>query len=320
MPTRRLTVAFDIGASAVKAGIVDPATGDFVKYVEHIEIDASKPENFAEAIPETIRSLTTELKSFALIGLGLSMCALCKDGVVVEAPNLQWFGVPLVDMVRGSLRKASLNMPVAMENDGDCFTLGEWRYGVAKGHHDVLGVTLGTGIGGGFVVKGRIFRGGMGYSIEPGHTKVNYTLDTPICGCGARFCLEAGTGAAGIIHTYKLKGGEVDEKTTVEDIFHRAEAGEDIAQKLFIRIGRRLGVGLAGLCNIFNPQALVIGGGVSRARKYLEPSLRSTLEGETLVSIRGKSVLLWSELMNRANLLGAAAMLEEGGWRARARS
>jgi glucokinase len=78
----------------------------------------------------------------------------------------------------------ALVIAVAMENDGDCFTLGEWRYGVAKGCHDVLGITLGTGIGGGFVADGRIFRGGMGFSIEPGHTKVNYTLDTPICGCG----------------------------------------------------------------------------------------------------------------------------------------
>jgi len=313
MATRRLIAALDIGASSVKAGIVDPASGELLKYMDEVAFDTSNPEAFAAAIPDAIRSLTGGLDNFTLTGLGISMCALCKDGIVVEAPNLQWFGIPFVELVAAALRKGTLSMPVAMENDGDCFTLGEWRYGVAKGCHDVLGITLGTGIGGGFVVKGRVFRGGMGFSIEPGHTKVNYTLDTPTCGCGARFCLEAGAGAAGIIHTYQLKGGEVDETTTVEDIHQRAEAGEEIAQKLFIRIGRRLGVGLAGLCNIFNPQALVIGGGVSRARKYLEPSLCSALEGETLVSIRGKSVLLWSELMNKANLLGAAAIVEGGG-------
>lgn len=310
MGKRSLAMALDIGGSFVKAGVVELGTGALVKFIDNTGLDTSDAEKFITGLPEVIRSLTGDLGKRTPAGLGISMCALCKDGVVVEAPNLKWFNVPLVDLVSIVLKREGFDIPVTMENDGDCFALGEWRYGVAQDYRCVLGITLGTGVGGGFIVDGKVFRGGMGYSIEPGHIKVNYTLDTPLCGCGARFCLEAGTGSAGIIHTYMVKGGEVTDTTTVEDIFRRAEAGEEIAQKLFMRTGRRLGVGLAGLCNMLNPEAVVIGGGVSSARKYLEPSLRSALEGETLISIRGKSVLLWSDLLNKANLLGAAAMLD----------
>lgn len=311
MDMRRLAVAIDIGGSAVKAGVVEMNSGELVRYIDRVDIDTNNPQRFVEALPKTVRAIMNGLECVAPLGLGLSMCAMCKDGVVVEAPNLKWFNVPLVEMASDTLKANALDLPIAMENDGDCFTLGEWRFGVANKYRDILGITLGTGIGGGFVVGGEIFKGGMGYSIEPGHIKVNYTLDTPTCGCGARYCLEAGAGANGIIHTYKVKGGDVTSNTTVEEIFSRAEDGEELAQRLFMRIGRRLGVGLAGLCNILNPQAVVIGGGVSRARKYLEPSLRSALESETLVSIRGKAILLWSELLNKANLLGAAAILDD---------
>jgi len=300
---------FDVGGSAVKAGVVSPDTGDFVKHVENLDIATASAYEFAKALPDAIELLAKDIDNFKPAGIGISLAGLCKDGIVVEAPNLKWFNAPLVVMVKDAMKNVGHNLPISLENDGDCFALGEWKYGVAKEYRDILGITLGTGIGGGFIIDGKIFRGGMGFSIEPGHIKVNYEIDTPPCGCGGRYCLEAGTGAAGIVHTYKVKGGSVDENTTVLDIAARAEEGEEIAQALFRRIGRRLGIGLAGLSNLLNPEAVVIGGGVSSARKFIEPSLRSMLESETLVSIRGKSVLLWSELLNKANLLGAAAMV-----------
>ena len=298
--------ALDVGGSAVKAGIVRADSGEIIHYLEKLEIDTRSAEAFAAELPGAVAGMAKDAGVGGVDAVGISVAGMCGGGRVIEAPNLRWYDAPLVETARAALSAAGLRASVGMENDADCFTLGESTYGVAAGKDSVLGITLGTGIGGGFVKGGALFRGGMGYSIEPGHVKVNYDLDTLPCSCGARYCLEAGTGARGIVHLYRTFEGKLDDKVSVEEIFNRAEAGDEIAEKTFRRVGRRLGIGLAGLCNMLNPEAVVIGGGVSRARKYIEPSLMSTLESETLVGIRGNAVLLWSEMQGRANVLGAA--------------
>ncbi len=306
MGKRNLIAAFDVGGSAIKAGIIRGETGEFAAYSEAISANSDSAEGFVKSLPGALAELVKTCGETGVDAVGISVAGMCSGGRVIEAPNLKWFDYPLVEAAKEALDNAGMHAKVAMENDADCFTLGETLYGTARGIDSVLGITMGTGIGGGFVKGGNLFRGGMGYTIEPGHVKVNYDLDTLPCSCGARYCLEAGTGARGIVHLYRVYEGDAPEDITVEDIFARADAGDEIAEKTFRRVGRRLGIGLAGLCNLLNPEAVVIGGGVSKARKFIEPMLRATLESETLVSIRGNAVLLWSELLSKANLLGAA--------------
>lgn len=306
MGDKSLIAAFDVGGSAIKAGIIRGGTGEFAAYSAGIDADSASAEAFVKSLPDAVAALLKAAGEAEIGAVGISVAGVCCGGRVIEAPNLKWYDYPLAEAAAAALAKAGMNAKVAIENDADCFTLGESLYGTARGKESVLGITMGTGIGGGFVKGGELFRGGMGYTIEPGHAKVNYDLDTLPCSCGARYCLEAGAGARGIVHLYRVYEGDAAEDITVEDIFERAEAGDEIAEKTFRRAGRRLGIGLAGLCNLLNPEAVVIGGGVSKARKFIEPSLMATLESETLVSIRGNAVLLWSELLSKANLLGAA--------------
>lgn len=307
MNEAELVAVFDVGGSAVKAGVVDSTSGEFAFYTDELQIGSSTAEKFVGELPAAVNNLISDANCGGVAAVGISVAGMCRDGRLIEAPNLRWYDYPLVEAAENALGNAGLKMPVSMQNDADCFTLGECLYGVARGKESVLGITMGTGIGGGFVKDGGIFRGGMGYSIEPGHVKVNYDLDTLPCSCGARYCLEAGAGARGIVHLYRVYEGDAPDDISVEDIFARAEAGDEIAVKTFRRVGSRMGIGLAGLCNLLNPEAVVIGGGVSKARKFIEPSLMATLESETLVSIRGNAVLLWSELLSKANLLGAAS-------------
>ncbi|MEP0814774.1 MAG: ROK family protein [bacterium] len=305
----KLAVALDIGGSAVKAGLVDTSSGELVSFVGRVEIGTDNPAEFAAGLPALVRFLLEGAEGDEIAGVGISVAGLCRDGIVAEAPNLKWFDAPLARLASDALSSDGIAAKVAVENDADCFTLGEWKYGVAKDCRSVLGLTLGTGIGGGFVKDGKLFHGGQGYGIEPGHSKIPQDMEWPPCGCGGRFCLEAGAAAKGIIWTYIEKGGKAEPGITVETIKRRAEEGEEAALRTFRRIGMRIGIGIAGMCNMLNPDAVVIGGGISGAREFIEPMLRSHLEAGTLISVRANAELLWSELQNRANLLGAACAL-----------
>ena len=303
-------VCFDIGGSAVKAGIVECGLGAIERYLENAGLSTESADVFAAGLPGVALKFAGKIPRESLRGIGISVAGLCRNGIVSEAPNLKWFEAPLATLVSASIREALGTLPVSVENDADCFTAGEWKYGIAKGARSVLGLTLGTGIGGGFILDGRLYHGGQGYGIEPGHTKIPQDMEWPPCGCGGRYCLEAGAGAAGILWTYKKKGGEFPNGADAAWLANAANEGDEIAIRTWRRIGMRLGTGIAGMCNMLNPDAVVLGGGISAARHHFEPMLRSHLETETLVSIRGNAELLFSELGNRANLLGAASALD----------
>jgi glucokinase len=233
-------------------------------------------------------------------------------GVMVAPPNL-----PALDgfPVRAFLEERISSL-IVIENDANAFTLGEGWSGAAKGCKDYCGLTLGTGVGGGIVVAGKILHGSTGMGGEVGHMVIN--AEGPLCGCGGRGCLEvyaSGTVIARMALEAIQKGGcggvlkWIDGNTEDLDsdkVFEVAQKGDLEARQIFKVMGRFLGLGLVNLVNLFNPQKIVIGGKVSGAWDYFIPSVVETVQERAMKGPKEKVRIVRAECGDDAGVLGAA--------------
>ena len=246
-------------------------------------------------------------------GLGIPATIDRERGVAINAVNLEITDVPLREIMR-----KRLGLPVFIDNDANCAALAEYLYGAGKGAHDLVMLTLGTGIGGGLVLGGEIYRGSSGAGAELGHVVIDE--NGPPCqgSCPNHGCLETyasgtalardGTAAAGrepdsALGMALAKGDGVSGKTVTE----AAIAGDQVAREVMATAGRHLGVGLASFANIFDPDVIVIGGGVSAAGDLLLEPAREELRSRALPPMNKTTVKL-AELGPDAGLIGAAAM------------
>jgi glucokinase len=209
-----------------------------------------------------------------------------------------------------------LSLPIAIENDANAFTLGEGWKGAARGSLHYCGITLGTGVGGGIVIKGEILRGAEGLGGEVGHMVLN--PKGPLCGCGGRGCLEVYASGSGIRRMaweavekgkgeeiLKKGGGDI-KKVTSEDVFKAATGGDQTALKIFSEMGHYLGLGLVNLINLFNPEKIVIGGKVSGAWDYFIESAKAIVQQRGMRGQREKVEIVRAECGDDAGILGAA--------------
>jgi glucokinase len=209
--------------------------------------------------------------------------------------------LPLDDVPFGEVMADRLGIPVVVDNDANCATVAETRVGAARGCSWVVMLTLGTGIGGGLVLGGELYRGAVGAGAELGHVPVD--LDGPECfgGCPGRGCLEALCSGSAI---------ERDAGIPAEEVVGRAFAGDDAAVSLLRDVGVRLGAGLAGLAMTFNPEVIVIGGGVMAAGELLLAPAREELARRALApasDVRVVSAALGPE----AGMIGAALLARD---------
>lgn len=252
-------------------------------------------------------------KNIDVAAIGMGSAGLVNRGTVRNSPNLPgWQGaVPLARLLKKEL--PDLKIPLAIDNDANCFVLAEAFCGAAKGFQYVVGLTMGTGVGGGIVVGGKLYRGATGGAGELGHTSIKY--DGPRCLCGNRGCLEAIVGANAIIARYGALNSKFkiqNSKFTVADISARARKGEPAATKTLAQTGTLLGVGLANYVNIFNPQAIVIGGGVAQAGKYiLDPAIKEMKQRAMPFNVLKVKVKA-AKLGPWAGAIGAALLNEQG--------
>ena len=254
------------------------------------------------------------------VGVGAAGMVDARQGVLRFAPNLAWRDLPLAARMQ-----EALGVPCQLDNDANVAAYGEYRFGAGRGYRHMLLVTVGTGIGGGIVTDGRLFRGAFGFAAEIGHIIVE--PDGPLCGCGNRGCWEqvaAGRAidrmgreaAAEHPHSIltKLAGGDpsnVDGKL----VTRAAEQGDDVARGVLAVVGRRLGEGIAGLVNVLDPQIVVIGGGAIVAGDLLlDPARAAFLDAVEAPDHRPRVSVVAAQLGNDAGAVGAAALaLEELG-------
>ncbi len=277
------------------------------------------PDAVAEELIASIRQALNEAGASAdeVAGVGISAPGPLDPirGVILSAPNLPgWSNVPLAAIVADKL-----GVPTILENDAAAACYGEYRFGAGQGCRHVVYVTLGTGIGGGIIIDRRLYGGASGAAGEVGHVIIDE--DGPPCNCGNRGCLEAlasGTAiareAAAALEAGRspvlaeLTGGR---SPTAELVYQAALRGDDVSREILERAGRYLGLGLAGLLNCFNPEALILGGGLAGLGDlYLGPARRVARETAFRQAVADVKISV-AKSGERAGALGAATLILE---------
>jgi glucokinase len=272
----------------------------------------------AAALP-AIEAATASVLDDGVVAIGVGMAGLVDviSGVLLYTPNLVWRNVPLADGLGGRF-----GLPVTVDNDATAAAWAESRLGASQGCDDSLFVGVGTGIGGGIVAGGRLVRGAHGLAGEIGHIIVE--PGGPLCGCGNRGCWEQVASGLAIARAgrravrdeprsaiARLAGGD-PRRATGELVTVAAREGDEVAVAILAEVARRLGEGVAGLVNVFDPDVVVVGGGVGEAGDLLFGPLReaflATVEG---ADVRPEVPIVAAQLDNDAGAIGAALLALE---------
>jgi glucokinase len=310
------TIGVDVGGTKIAAAVVD--TDGNVIARRQVPTDSDEPGAIVSALVKVAREMKAAAPAAAAAGVGAAGLVDVARGVILGAPNLAYRNVP----VRETLSER-LGLPVVVDNDANVAALAEALHGAGRDAGDQIMVTVGTGIGGGIIIGGRIYRGHYGVGAELGHIVID--PDGPVCGCGNRGCWEAvasGT-AIGRLARQRVEGGagadllasvagNLDE-ITGELVGESARAGSAFAQDVVATIGRLLGIGLASIVNIFDPEVIVIGGGAAAGtgELLLGPARESMMAHVLGPSWRTPVRVVPAELGNDAGVVGAAALSRE---------
>ena len=308
----KMIVGVDLGGTKIDAVLAD-ARGKIAAR-ELVETRASEgPDAVIARIVAAIKKVSADSK-VAGVGIGAAGVFDIKTGVVTFSPNMPgWNHIPFRDIVQREVGIATF-----VDNDATVAALGEYKFGAAKGIDHFICVTVGTGIGGGIVTNGEIYRGISGSAGEIGHMTID--INGPRCGCGNNGCWEAfasGTALereaaakmrAGARTTIPRFAKEGSGRISAKSIYLAAQDGDSLAQELIARLGFYLGVGLANLVNVFNPQLIVMSGGVARmGDMILEPARKTVRERAFQISAKAARVEV-SPLGYDAGPLGAVAL------------
>ena len=245
------------------------------------------------------------------VGVGAPGPLDTKRGIVLLTPNLGWVNMPLRQLIHDRL-----GLPAALDNDANCAVLGEWWVGAARGARHAIGITIGTGIGGGLVIDGQLYHGASDVAGEIGHT----TIDTEgrRCKCGNYGCLEAYASGPNIAlraveeleagaesRLRALVGGDL-QKITAQTVYQAAADGDELALEVVNDTAKFLGVGIGNLLNVFNPEVVVVCGGVTLAGDHLFEPLRREVARRAFKPAVTACRIVPGELVGTAGVYGAA--------------
>ncbi|MEX0993316.1 MAG: ROK family protein [Solirubrobacterales bacterium] len=319
--TTRKVIGVDLGGTKLLAGVIDEQLEVYGR--THSGSAGLSQDDIVEAVVAAVAELREFDPDIEAVGFGIPCLIDQRSGVAVMAVNL-----PIQDFAFRDTMRKKLGLPVFMDNDANVATLVEQRFGAARGGRDVVGLTIGTGIGGGIVLDGQIYRGSVGAGGELGHMVIDE--DGPPCQgqCPNRGCLEALASGTAIGREGAIAGGEEPESAlgrAVEDgleitgemVTDMALSGDEVARMVLGHIGSKLGVGLASISNIFNPDYIVVGGGAMAAGELLLEPARAELAVRGLRPNRDLVQVVGAKFGAEAGMLGAAVLafdeLDSGG-------
>ena len=309
----KVCVGIDVGGTTVKLGIFE-VNGQLMEKWEiptRIE-DGAKYilPDIAESVKEKLADLKIELGDVVGAGMGIPGPVLA-DGMVTQCVNLGW-------KEKNAQNELSelLGVPVKSGNDANVAALGEMWQGGGKGFHDIVMVTLGTGVGGGVIIDEKIIAGRHGLGGEIGHIHVR-DEETEACNCGGVGCLEQIASATGIAREARRKMAadntpsvlrEQGDQVTAKDVLDAAKAGDTLADEVVETAARYLGLVLSQVALTVDPEAFVIGGGVSKAGEFLTDKIDKYYQKYTVIS-KDKGIIALAKLGNDAGIYGAARMV-----------
>lgn len=287
----------DVGATKISAALV--AHNNISKAITH----PTESHLGKKAVIENIMKIIKIFNSphvFA-IGLGIAGEIDQKRGVLLSSPNManDVKNVPIVKILKKEYKKS-----IFIENDAKCFTLAESILGAGKKYDFIVGLTLGTGIGGGIVLNKKVYRGSEGIAGELGHMTI--AENGYLCSCGQRGHLEAYASGTGMVHMYKEFTGKTRDTFYIEK---KADEGEVYAQRVIKIMAESLGIGLANIMNTLNPDIIVIGGGIMRIKALFKPAIHFARKSVLYPSLR-KTPIVKTQLKENANIFGAALIAQ----------
>ncbi len=321
----RFVLGIDIGGTNLVVG----AVAEDGSVLHGIRSEPTHSEKGSESVVErllalgraVIHDVKTNVRGAHVVGVGAGAPGPLdtRRGIVLLTPNLGWVDFPLRDRLQHGL-----GIPTALDNDANCAVLGEWWQGAARGVQHAIGITIGTGVGGGIVVNGRLYHGASDCAGEIGHTTIE--VDGRRCGCGNYGCLEAYASgpaiarraveavASGVPSTLPDYVGGVLDQITAQTVYQAAEDGDELALEVVHDTAKFLGVGIANMINIFNPEVVVVFGGVTRAGDRLFVPLKREVARRAFKPAVAACRIVAAELSGTAGVYGAArAFIEQHG-------
>ena len=300
--TRHL--GLDLGGTLLKWAVVELADGGWDRLATDrvpTRLDAGA-DGLVAQLEETAAAAAAQWGPIASVGLGIPGRYDAAGGRVTLTPNIpiRWEGTRVVDHL-----EAVVHVPVHLLNDARAFTLAELRLGAGRGAQTLVGMTLGTGVGGGVVIWGRLYLGRDGAAGEIGHQTID--PDGPFCNCGNRGCVEAFARADVIAATCGA--------SSVEEAVRAAAAGDARALDGLAQVGRYLGIGIANMVTVLTPDRVVVGGGVAAAGEILFAPIRAELDRRVRMTGSATVEIVPAELGIWAGAIGAAIHGAEAGER-----
>ncbi len=318
VPKKKYAIGIDLGGQSVKGALVDSKGKIIFENVYPTE----RKKGPKHVIGKT-RQLVHELAHYGkqkngnILGACVAVPGLIdmKSWIVRIAPNLPgWVDIPL----RKEMQKG-FSFPIYLENDANAAAFGEKWIGVGKNVNTMVLLTLGTGIGGGLILNGKVWHGADGAGGEPGH--INLFPDGLLCGCGNHGCLEAHTSALGITKRTKmaLESGEKslltkivkDDLTQITPklVSEAAKRGDKLAKKIMDDTGRYLGIGIMSLVNLLNPEMVVLGGGIMKAGNLILKPVHDEFKKRGFKFLIQRTKIVPAKLGNEAGRIGAAGIV-----------
>ncbi|MCC6627784.1 MAG: ROK family protein [Chloroflexi bacterium] len=309
-------VAVDLGGTQIRAGLVEAGQ------LRHRQAAPTASHRGVAAVLATMVDLVRQVSAAAgrddlAVGVSSPGPLDPRTGVVLEAPNLSgWVNVPVVDHLQ-----AALGVPVVLGNDANCAALGEHRFGAGQGVRNLCYVTLSTGIGGGVIIDDHLFEGTAGAATEVGHMTLD--LAGPVCNCGNIGCWEAlasGTAIAAQARAAIAEGRPTripalaaagDGEITAPLVTAAARAGDDLARAILHRAGTVIGFGLVNLAHLFDPDLIILGGGVTLAGDLVLAPARAIFAAHAMPNYRRTCRVVLAALGDDVGLYGAAALAQQ---------
>ena len=318
----KYAIAVDVGGTNVKYAFVN-SKGRVVKFATLKTETLNDFEELLDIILESYEKfISTEKvtrKSFAGMGLGFPGPIDRNKGVIIRATNIKnWSDIHASDLV-----KKKFKLPLHMENDANLAGLGEYWRGNGKGYNHILMLTLGTGVGGALIFNGKIYNGSRGYAPELGHITID--RKGPKCNCGNRGCLECYVSKIGIRRLLSRELPKFDSGKFIDKVngdiskfsprmlYELAEGNDELALRILNKVGKYLGIGVASLVNIFNPDIVIIGGGIINAKKYLFPVVKRMVKERAFDVMTGDLVIRNARHSEKAGIYGGAKLVFDNG-------
>lgn len=311
-------IGIDLGGTKTAGIVLD---GERIVSRDRMDTDASSQESVLACLLEMGARMREAAKGAGLsveaMGLGIAGFIDYERGVVTEAPNH-----PLKDAHVRDILEAETGLAVFVDNDANVAALAEARMGAGRGSRYLVHLTLGTGIGGGIIIDGLIYRGALGAAAELGHMIV--LEDGPECNCGAKGCLEALSSGVAIYRRVEEAAAAGRASPAVEEFLadpmafsaealgRHADAGDALAREIFSSAGHHLGTGIASLVNIFNPDAITLSGGLLGCFHHMEEPMLNAFRGSAIAISREHVRIMRSTLGDDGGTLGAALLARQG--------